>query len=119
MSFNHLVVWLDHEEAHLIGFNRDESESSVIKSDAAHKHVRGKTVDSAAYFDDLAKALKTAVEVLVVGPGQEKLKLVKHLVKHHHDQADKIVGVETIDHPSDGQLLAYARKYFHRVDNMR
>lgn len=119
MSFNHLVVWLDHEEAHLIGFNREESEVSVVKSDAANKHVRGKTVESAHYFDELAKAIKPSAEVLVCGPGQEKLKLVKHLVKHHHDQSDKIVGVETVDHPSDGQLLAYARKYFVRVDNMR
>ena len=26
--------------------------------------------------------------------------------------AELVVGVETVDHPSDGQLIAYARKYF-------
>jgi hypothetical protein len=25
----------------------------------------------------------------------------------------KIAGVETIDHPTDGELVAHARKYFH------
>jgi hypothetical protein len=25
----------------------------------------------------------------------------------------KVIGVETVDHPSDGQLVAYARKYLH------
>jgi hypothetical protein len=29
------------------------------------------------------------------------------------------VGVETVDHPTDPQLLAFAKKYFLKVDNMR
>jgi hypothetical protein len=29
-----------------------------------------------------------------------------------------IVGVETVDHPSDGQLVAYARRYFKAEDRM-
>jgi hypothetical protein len=30
-----------------------------------------------------------------------------------------IVGVETVDHPSDGQLVAHARHYFNAEDRMR
>jgi hypothetical protein len=59
------------------------------------------------------------LEILIVGPGNEKLALLKHLQKHQHDLAEKVVSVETIDHPSNGQLLAYARKYFAKVDLMR
>jgi len=29
-----------------------------------------------------------------------------------------VVGVESIDHPTDGQLVAYARKYFVAKDKM-
>jgi hypothetical protein len=29
-----------------------------------------------------------------------------------------IVGVETVDHPSDAQLVAYARHYFKAEDRM-
>jgi hypothetical protein len=29
-----------------------------------------------------------------------------------------IVGVETVDHPSDGQLVAYARRCFKAEDRM-
>jgi hypothetical protein len=29
-----------------------------------------------------------------------------------------IVGVETVDHPSDGQLVAHARHYFKAEDRM-
>lgn len=32
--------------------------------------------------------------------------------------ADKVVGVETVDHPSDAQLVAYARKYFVAKNRM-
>ncbi|MES2317992.1 MAG: hypothetical protein V4631_10920 [Pseudomonadota bacterium] len=41
---------------------------------------------------------------------------IKHLHKNHADIADKVVSVETVDHPNDGQLLAYARKYFVKAD---
>jgi hypothetical protein len=29
------------------------------------------------------------------------------------------VGVETVDHPTDGQIMAYAKTYFVGVDNMK
>jgi hypothetical protein len=29
-----------------------------------------------------------------------------------------IVGVETVDHPSDAQLVAYAKQYFKAEDRM-
>jgi hypothetical protein len=31
----------------------------------------------------------------------------------------KIVGVETVDHPTDRQIIAYASKYFAKSDRMR
>jgi hypothetical protein len=31
----------------------------------------------------------------------------------------KIVGTETVDHPTDNQLVAHARKYFRTADRMR
>jgi hypothetical protein len=44
---------------------------------------------------------------------------MKHATKHDHLIADKVVGIETVDHPTDGQLLAYAKKYFHKVDALK
>ncbi len=56
--------------------------------------------------------------MLLTGPG-----LVKTALHHHIDQrkpllAKRVVGVETLDHPGDGELLAFARKYFEKVDRM-
>jgi len=121
MTFNHMVVWLDHREAHLIGFNRDESEQSVVKSglDTYRVHTKHSPAEGASYLEEVSQAIRGALEVLVVGPGLEKLRLLKHLLQHHPDDKDRIVGVETVDHPSDAQLLAYARHYFVRADKMR
>jgi len=30
-----------------------------------------------------------------------------------------VVGIETVDHPSDAQLLAYAKKSFTRIDHLK
>ena len=125
MSFNHTVVWLDHLEAHVIGFNNELSQIQVIKSKSdSHLHHKSGSVGSGHagadqnYLHVIVKAITGSREVLVTGPGSAKLDLIKHV--HHHDAevAKKIIGVETTDHPTDGQLLAYAKKYFLKADNM-
>lgn len=127
MHTQHVVVWLDHTEAHVIHFNRDASEAEHIKSSGKpHLHVKaggnggsGHAAEDKHYLEAVTNAVKDAEAILVVGPGSEKLALVKYMMKHHHTVADKVVAVESSDHPTDGQLLAHARKYFVASDRMR
>ena len=56
--------------------------------------------------------------VLVTGPGAAKNELVAHIEKHDPKLKKLIAAVETVDHPSDGQLVAHARKYFKVEDRM-
>jgi len=124
MSFNHVVVWLDHTQAHVIHFNAEAAENEVIKLHSTHPHLHtksgipgsGHAPEGPHYFDAICDAIKEAKEILIVGPGLEKLALMKHLSKHLPQVAEHVVSVETIDHPSDGQLLKYARKYFLKAD---
>jgi len=44
--------------------------------------------------------------------------LAKHISQHDAKLMKTIVGVETVDHPSDAQLVAYARHYFKAEDRM-
>lgn len=126
MSHFHAVVWLDHSEAHVMHISPDDVEKSVVHPVKPHHklHSKGGTVGSGRapedtqYFHAIAEALKGAQEILVVGPAQAKLQLIKHLQGHDRNVADKVVGVETVDHPSDGQLVAYARRYFIAKDQM-
>jgi hypothetical protein len=127
MSLSHAVVWIDHLEAHVIQFYIDTSESQTIKTKSKHTNVHQKagTLDSGhysadnSYLHEVIQAVSGAGEILIVGPGSAKLELFKHAQSHDIKISEKIVGIETVDHPSDGQLLAYAKKYFMRIDNMR
>lgn len=121
----HVVVWLDHTEAHVIHFNRDESQTDIIKSTTKpHLHVKaggngGRSADDRAYLEQVVSAVKDAQEILITGPGTEKTVLYKFMLKQHPSVAEKVVTVESSDHPSDNQLLAYARKFFVAADRMR
>ena len=120
MSFNHAVVWLDQAEAHVIHFSRDDSDTEVIKTTSQHKKDgvvgNNRAEESTTYLDEVAAALDTSKQILIVGPGMEKMNFIRHLNQHHAALADKVVSVETVDHPNDGQLLNYARKYFVKAD---
>jgi len=124
MAYKHVVVWLDHSEAHVIHFNAEAAESEQVKIHSTHPHLHkksgipgvGRAPEDTHYFEAVAKAINDSTEVLIVGPGFEKLALMKHFVKHHPKLADAVVSVETVDHPSDGQLLKFARKYFLKAD---
>lgn len=127
MSLNHAVVWIDHQEAHVIQFNAEASESEIIKTKSKHKHVHQKSGTPGSghfnadqnYLHQVIEAVSGAGEILIVGPGSAKLELIKHAHQHDTKISEKIVGVETVDHPTDGQLLAYAKKSFTKIDNMR
>ena len=127
MHTRHVVVWLDHSEAHVIHFNREGSEAEHIRATAKpHRHVKanartgsGRSAEDRAYLDAVVSAVEDAEEILVVGPGSEKVSLYKHMLEAHHPVAEKVVSVESADHPTDAQLLAYARKYFVASDRMR
>ncbi len=126
MTFTHAVIWIDHKEAHVIQFDAEASDSEVLKARSVHPHLHhksgspgaGHTGTEPAYLHAVAKAVEGVTEVLVVGPGSAKLELVRHTERHDPQVAQHIIGLETVDHPTDGQLLAYARKYFLRIDRL-
>jgi stalled ribosome rescue protein Dom34 len=126
MSHYHALVWLDHAQAHVMHISPDDVEKSLVQPNQQHHklHSRvgtlgdGRAPEDQDYYHRVAEALKGASEILIVGPAQAKLQLIKHI--HAHDPAlvSKVVGVETVDHPTDGQLVAFARKYFLSADKM-
>ncbi len=117
----HYAVWIDHKEARVFHLRADVVDWSTVVAPSHHIHhkhpkgpegVRTHPEDAKRFFHDVARTLEGTAAVLVVGPSTAKLELLRHL--HAHDAAleARIVGVETVDHPSDGQLVAYAKAYF-------
>lgn len=127
MSLNNAVVWLDHVKAHVIHFDKDAAESESLKTHSTHPHPHQKhgddshaaEDDNTAFFTDIAAALQDTQQILVVGPGGEKAAFVKYLTDSVPAVAQMVKATETVDHPSDGQLLAYARKHFVAAGGMQ
>lgn len=127
MSTYHVVVWIDHKEAHVIHFTPEAAESNVIRTHSTHSnlHVKsgipgaGHAHESIPYFNNVLEAIQDSAEILLVGPGSEKMEFMKYLLNKHKAVAEKVLSVETLDHPTDPQILAYARKYFVRADRMK
>lgn len=83
-----------------------------------HTHAdETKGKNSNKLFQDVASAVKEAQEILVLGPGQGKNHFIGFLKDHHaKDIANHVVGVETVDHPTDNQIMDYSRKFFKKFD---
>lgn len=127
MSHQHAVVWIDHEHATVIDFALDDRHVVQVEREGGQHKVHrrsgipgsGKAPIDHQYFDAVASALGDAAEILIVGPGSAKAEFHRDLQARHAAVCKRVVAVESVDHPSDGELLAFARKYFKRVDALR
>jgi len=122
----HAVVWIDHHEARVFHFSPSDAEKLVLHPDNPTRHIHhkansigsGHAAEDQNFLDAVAKSIADAGAVLITGPASAKTELVKHISKHEPQLMKIIVGIETVDHPSDGQLLAHARHYFNAEDLM-
>jgi stalled ribosome rescue protein Dom34 len=127
LGHHHAVVWIDHREARVFHFNASDVEKTIVhaghksghKNHTADFDGTGRAPEDQKYLDDVAKALGDAGAILIVGPANEKNELVKHRRHAHPDLMKKVEGVESIDHPSDGEIVAHARKALKSADRMR
>lgn len=114
------AVWLDHHEArvlHVEGASFDEA-SIASPSRHVHRHPVGAAEphrhpdDLQRFLRQIADALRDADQILVVGPATAKLQLLRYLGEREPAIERRVLGVETVDHPTDRQLVAYVRRYF-------
>jgi stalled ribosome rescue protein Dom34 len=120
METYHAAMWLDHHEARIFHMTLDGSDESTVRAPQQHlhRHPKGATAehnhpdDLHHFFRDVAKALQGAREILIVGPSTAKAQFLAYV--HEHDPAleGRVVKVESVDHPTDAQLVAHARHYF-------
>ena len=111
-------AWLDHHEARVFHVAPEGFAETTIHAPLTHirhpKQVPGLHAhknDNHELFGELARALSEAEEVLILGPSTAKLEFIRYVHKHDSSLQEKIVGVETVDHPTDPQIAAYAKHY--------
>src|SRR4051812_5796332 len=120
------VMWTDHQEARIFHVGPDAGDKTVIVAPQhrIHRHPKGRgearehPADQRHFFDAVERGLSAIDDLLIVGPASAKAEFVKDLHAHRRALESKIVGVETVDHPTDGEVVAYARTYFERVRRM-
>ena len=89
----HAVIWIDHKEARIFHVHPEATDETTILSPQHHVHRHPK------------------------GRG-EKLEFFKFVHEHHRPLESKVVGIETADHPTGGEIVARARIYFRASDRM-
>jgi hypothetical protein len=122
----HAVAWIDHHEAKIFHFDAAEFDAERIRSTEPHQHLHHKanTVGSGhaatdrGFLERVAKALDVSGAVLITGPAGAKHELADYIAKAHPQLAARISGVETLDHPTDGEIVGLARKFFRADDRM-
>lgn len=122
----HAIVWIDHHEARVFHFNMDQSDRVVVHPKhptrnihhKAHAIGSGHTPEDQAFFHEVVAALAGAGKILITGPANAKHELAKHIEHKDPQLMARVAAVETLDHPTDGALLAHARKFFKADDRM-
>ncbi len=122
----HAVVWIDHRQARVFHFSAEDADKIVVHADhpirefkLGEKRTGHRLAEDQHFLEDVTKAVADAEAILVVGPANEKHEFVKHIERVHPGMRIKIEGVESADHPKDGELVAHARRFLKAADRMR
>ena len=119
MSLFHAVVWTDHQSAQVLQFDSEHVKVHKVK---AHSHPtaqhRSGVRTEHEFFGELCDSLEGISEVLVTGSHTAISDLRHYLDKHRPHTAAHVVGYEVVDHPTENQLIALARKFFLESDRM-
>jgi len=126
MTHNHAIVWMDSKEARIFRFNAANVESDHIKAHNPFRQVHhkagvigaGRAAMDTSFFDHILDALRGTTEWLLVGPASAKQELLDHVDRHMPWLRKSLMGVEAMDHPTDGELLDHARRAFKAIDRM-
>ena len=130
----HAVIWIDHKEARVfhvqpetVGHGQPEAidETTILSPQhLIHRHPKGRGEgkehpdDAKKFFHEVARSLDGTEAVLIVGPSSAKLEFLRYLQDHDKKLQARVVGIETVDHPTDREIVAHARRYFIRSDRM-
>jgi hypothetical protein len=114
------VIWVDHLTAKIFAMGLTGVTSSLVHAHLVSPHLHhkantigsGKVAEDPAFLAAIARAVAPCTEVLILGPGIEKVGVMHHLQAAHPHM---VLRLDTADHPSDGEIIALGRKHF-RLD---
>ena len=122
----HAIIWIDHREAKIFYVDATDADRAVIDSHASGHHLQHKANITGSghqgvdreFFKRVIGALTHSGAILITGPANAKFELKNFIAESRPDLEKRISGVEALDHPSDGEMVALARKFFRADDRM-
>lgn len=121
----HAAVWLDHLEARIFYIGLSGVDRFVLHPDRPAKHIHhkanllgsGHAATDKQFMKSIGETLNDAKEILILGPSVAKTELAKYLREYQPQIGKRIVAILAIDHPTDHEIVAYAKKYFKIGDH--
>jgi hypothetical protein len=123
----HAVVWIDHLTAKIFPMGRTGVGEVVVHAhpSSTHLHHKANTVGSGraeedrGCLPDVARSLRFCRDVLIVGPGTEKIALLGYLRENREDLSATQLHAEASDHPTDREIIALGLRRFGLDEGVR
>jgi len=113
MTLPHAVLWINHRNAKVLHFDAETVQMQKVQ---AHKHDTGHHGSAVRaeheFYGEVCDELIAVDDIVVTGNQTALSDFRDYVHKRRMPLAQKILGWETVDSPTDPQLLAFARKYF-------
>jgi len=117
MPQSQAVVLIDHHGAQIQ--HLDDGRGENVKEHRHYTRQHGSNVRSEhELFSDVCDALAACTEILVLGSHTAQSDFRRYVDKHRSALAERLVGWETVDHPTPAQTLAAARAFFVKFNRM-
>src|SRR6266850_1937397 len=116
----HAIVWIDHSQAKVFHIGLSGQDEVIVHPHMPTKHLHhkansigsGHAAPDKEFLAQVMNAVSDAGEILIIGPASAKTEFAEYLREQPSKIGDRIVPVEAADHPSDGEIVAYAKRHF-------
>lgn len=116
----HAIVWIDHSQAKVFHIGMSGEDEMVMHPHLPTRHLHhkagsigsGHTGFDKEFLAQVMNAVSDAGEILIIGPAGAKTEFAKYLREQHPEIGGRIVAVQAADHPSDREVVAFAKQYF-------
>lgn len=113
MSPNHAVAWIDHHTAQVLRIDAEQVLDQKVKEHVHYTRQHGSKLRSEhEFFGEVCDALAGIASILVAGSHTAQADFRHYVEKHRSAVAAQIVGWETVDHPTEGEIVKMAREFF-------
>jgi len=110
----------DHSQAKVFHIGLSGQDEVIVHPHMPTKHLHhkansigsGHAAPDKEFLAQVMNAVSDAGEILIIGPASAKTEFAKYLREQPSKIGDRIVAVEAADHPSDGEIVAYAKQHF-------